>query len=414
MEPVILIVEDSMMFGRLLERSIINGLGFQTVLVTSYLETEKLLESGRLPIVALLDYCLPDALDGEIIDLCLKYQVPSIIMSSSFSDDLQESIWSKRVLDYIVKEGAQSIQYALDLIDRIVKNSDIGILIVDDSKVARNSIVQDLKPYRYQLYEAANGMEAFDILNASNGIKLVLTDYYMPVCDGFELTKKIRQVYQLDRLAIIGISSQSSQQLTIKFIKHGANDFLIKPFNREMLYCRINQNLKIVEHFDTLRQITHIDHLTNTSNRRYLFEAGDIIFEDSLRTGNFPIIAMIDIDSFKTINDTYSHQTGDQVIRTVAETLNRSIRKTDILSRYGGDEFCLICRNMDITGAPGKFEKWRKQVENLSFEKDGKTFHVTISIGLCLEKGDSFMQMIDAADKKLYEAKQAGRNQVCW
>lgn len=414
MEPVVLVVEDSLMFGRLLERSIVNGLGYRTILISSYLETKKFLEAGNKADLALLDYCLADAMDGEIIDLCLQHGIPSIILSSKFSDDLQESIWAKRVIDYIVKEGAHSIQYALDLVDRIFKNSSVGILIVDDSRVSRKSIVQELQPFRYHLYEAANGLEAMDILREHKDIRLVLTDYHMPLCDGFDLTKRIRQTYSMDKLAIIGISSQSSQQLVVKFIKHGANDFLTKPFNREMLYCRINQNLRLVEQFEAMRQVSFVDHMTNVNNRRYLFEAGDIIIEESLRTGHFPVVSMIDIDKFKSINDTYGHHTGDKVISGIADALGRHIRKADILSRYGGDEFCIICRNMEIEFAPGKFDKWRKEIESLEFEHDGTPFHVTVSIGLCLEKGDSFLHMLKMADKKLYEAKAAGRNRVCW
>lgn len=414
MEPVILIVEDSLMYGRLLERSIINSLGFKTIWLKTFADTEAFLKTGEPVTMALLDYCLPDALDGEIIDLCLDHDVPSVIITSSFSDDLQETIWSKRVLDYIVKEGAHAIQYILDLIERVVKNAKTGILIVDDSRMSRTHIRQILEPFHFTLYEAADGLEALEVLEKNDDIKLVLTDYHMPKCDGFELTRRIRQTYLMDKLAIIGLSSHGSHQLTIKFIKYGANDFMTKPFIREMLYCRINQNLKIVEHFDTLRQVSLIDHMTNINNRRYLFEAGDIVFEDSIRTGKYPIVAMIDIDYFKELNDTYGHDMGDRIICKVAETLSMDIRKSDIISRYGGDEFCIICRNMDREIAPQKFDMWRKQIEELPFECDGQAFNVTITIGLCLEEKGSFLQMIKAADEKLYQAKKEGRNRVCW
>jgi len=414
MEPTILIVEDSIMYGKLLERNIINNLGYRTVWLRSYIEVKKLLKERRDFTLAILDYRVTGALDGEVIDLCLKASIPSVVISSDFSDDTQEYVWSKNVIDYIVKEGAHSVQYLLDLTERIVRNAHVGILVVDDSKVARTSLRQLLAMCRFKVYEACDGLEALDILEQNSDIKLVLTDYNMPNCDGFELTRRLRHTYPMDRLGIIGLSSKGNLPLTIKFIKYGANDFLNKPYIKEMLFCRINQNLKLVEHFETIRQVSLIDHLTNINNRRYLFEAGDIIFEDAMRNGNMPVVAMLDIDDFKVVNDTFGHPEGDKVLRAIAETLNSCIRKSDILSRYGGEEFCIVCRNIDREQAPSRFEKWKDRIGELKFRCGEQEYSVTISIGLCLERQMSFQQMLKAADEKLYQAKQDGKNRVCW
>lgn len=414
MEPIILIVEDSKMFGQLLERSIINSLGFKTVWCETFLEADEYLQSEEIITLALLDYCLPDAMDGEIIDLCLEKNIPSVIITGNYSDDLQELVWKKRVIDYVVKEGPHTIEYILDLIERIVNNRNIGILVVDNSKLSRKNIHNELEPFRFKLYMAENGLEALDILDKNNDIKLVLTEYKMPSCDGLELTKRIRKSYLMDKLAIIGLSSSSSHQLTIKFIKYGANDFLTKPFNREMLYCRINQNLRIVEHFDTLREISLIDHLTNVNNRRYLLEAGDIIFENSRQEEKPPVVAILDIDNFREINNQYGHEVGDRVIKIIAENLNCNILKSDIISRYGGDSFCIICRKISSENAINKFNDLRDLIGNIDFKTADESFKITISIGLCLTKTDSFIQMLHKADEMLNKAKEDGRNRVKW
>ena len=413
MEPLIFIVEDSLTYGELLERNIVHRLGYATEWRRSYAEAEEYLGVNPQITLALLDFRLPDAYNGEIIDLLAKHQIPSVVITADFNNDLQEFIWSKRVIDYVVKEGPHSIYYLLDLIERFTQNHLVEILIVDDSEVARLHIRDILSLQRYTLLEASNGTEALRILEDNPNIKLVLVDYTMPEMDGFELTRRIRQKYPMDKLAIIGLSASANHQLTVKFIKYGANDFLSKPFLSEMLYTRINLNLKIVEHFEALRKVSLIDHLTNINNRRYLFEAGDLIFEDALRTDNFPVVAMIDLDHFKKINDVYGHDQGDEVIRRTAETLQMNIRKSDILSRYGGEEFCIVCRNLKPERISAFFNEMREKVADLVYEKGDSKFHVSISIGVCAEKKDSFLEMLKAADEKLYEAKAAGRNTVC-
>lgn len=414
MEHTILIIEDSVMYGNMLKRCIINGLGFNTIWAQTYAEAESILEENDAITLALVDLVLPDALNGESVDLTISHNVPTVIVTSNISDDIQEFVWKKRVVDYVIKEGGHSTEYILGVIERIIKNRDTGILVVDDSSFARSHIRELLEVHQFQIFEAENGLEALDILEKEPTIKLVLTDYKMPQCDGFELIKRIRRSYHLDKLAIIGLSAQGNHKTSVKFIKYGANDFLSKPFISEQLYCRINQNIKVVEHFESLREITLIDYLTNINNRRYLFETGDIIFENALRTKSVPVVAMLDIDHFKHINDTYGHIVGDEILKTMAEALKLSLRKSDVISRYGGEEFCIIANNMQLDHAPKVFNKLREMVANLSFLKIGVNENITVSIGLCMELKSSFYEMVKIADQKLYEAKVTGRNKVVY
>jgi diguanylate cyclase (GGDEF)-like protein len=413
MEGLILIVEDSSMYGKFLVRTIEHNLGLKTVWFKNYKETEEFLKTSQPISLALLDLRLPDALDGEIIDLCGDFKIPAVVITSDFNEDLQEFIWSKGVVDYVIKEGPNTAHYILDLVERFTNNSDTGILLVDDSKFARKHLKQSLKSQNFKLFEASDGLEALEVLKENPCIKMVLTDYNMPNCDGFELTKKIRTNYPLDKLAIIGLSAAGNHKLAVKFIKNGANDFLTKPFFSEMLFCRINLNLKIVQQFESFRSASFLDQLTNISNRRYLFETGNLIYENGERTGEYPVVAMVDIDNFKKINDTYGHPMGDMVIKKIANTLQSSIRKSDFISRYGGEEFCIVCSHMEESQIKEIFDKLREKVSSLSFKFSNETFNVTVSIGICSEPIGSFLTMIKKADEKLYLAKEQGRNRVC-
>ena len=413
MNSRILIVEDSEFYGKLLKRTITSQLGLQVLWFKTYAETESVIEDSDDICIALLEFHLPDAMNGEIINLCVRYSIPSVVMTGKFSPDLQELIWSKRVIDYVLKEGGHALEYLVELVDRSIKNKKIGILIVDDSKVGRNHLRNLLETHQFKIYEAEHGLEGLEVLEKNQDIKLALVDYKMPVCNGFEFTKKVRQKYPLDKLAIIGISARGSHAMMIKFIKYGANDFITKPFISELLYCRVNQNIKIIESFETIRQTALIDHLTKIHNRRYLFEAGEVLFNSAKRNGTYLAVAMIDIDNFKQINDTMGHVTGDSVIKKVSHLLKDNIRNSDLIVRYGGEEFCIVSSNMDPKQAIFLFDNLRLKIYQNEFLHEGNAFQVSVSFGVCIEKKNTLTDMINAADEKLYEAKEQGKNKVC-
>lgn len=412
MNNKIVIVEGSEFYGKLLKQSIKSKLGFQVLWYKSYKEMKESLVANDDILLAILDYHLPDAMDGEIIDLCVSSNIPTIVMTATFSPDIQEVIWSKKVIDYVIKEGAHSISYIIELIDRFNKNREIGILIIDDSSVSRTHLRQVLKIHQFKTYEAADGNEALEVLDSHPDIKLALVDYQMPVCDGFEFTKRARQNYPLEKLAIIGISASGSHSMMIKFIKYGANDFITKPFVSELLYCRVNQNIKVIEYFETLREVALIDHLTQIHNRRYLYDSGELLYNNAKRNGNYISAAMIDIDDFKLVNDTYGHEAGDLVLKTIAKILKRNIRKTDMIVRYGGEEFCILGNNMDPKEVLTLFDKLRKKIEDYEFIYEGTVLKVTASFGICIEKKNTLTEMINSADDNLYRAKELGKNRV--
>ncbi|OQY30876.1 MAG: hypothetical protein B6241_15170 [Spirochaetaceae bacterium 4572_59] len=412
MDTKILIVEDSLFFGKLLKHNIESRLGYTVYWYKTLAETEEALEKISDISIALLDFHLPDAKDGEIIDLCTSRDLPSIVMTGRFSSSVQEATWSRKVIDYVLKEDGNCINYLIDMIQRFFKNKDLGILVVDDSVVARKHLKQLLDIHHFKVYQAKDGIEALEVLESHLDIKLVLTDYNMPRCDGFELTRKIRQNYPTDRLAIIGISAGGNHAMMIKFIKYGANDFFTKPFISDLLFCRIYQNLRLVDSFEHIKEEALIDHLTGLHNRRYLFETGDLLFKSANRTGQFLIVAMIDLDNFKKVNDSLGHDTGDMVLKKVSEIMKNRMRRSDLLCRYGGEEFCIVGNNMNPRDAIILFEALRNEISQLVYSKGKKQFNVTASIGLCLEKKSSLSEMITLSDKKMYEAKQQGKNRV--
>jgi diguanylate cyclase (GGDEF)-like protein len=409
----ILIVEDSKVFGAMTKKKIESDLGAQVEWVQTLADTVRLLSEDPGFFVALLDLHLPDAPGGEIVDAVVSKNIPSIIFTAECSDKARKYIWSKRnVVDYVIKEGPSGVEYVISLIRRIALNRLIKVLVVDDSTVFRTLVCTLLRVHQYVVFEARGGREAIRIMDKYPDIKLIITDFDMPDMDGIQLTKKIRQRYNKEQVAIIGISAQEKKILSAHFIKNGANDFIHKPFLSEEFYCRVTQNIELLERIEKIKELSNKDYMTGLYNRRYFFELGRKLFKESEKQDYSIVIAMVDIDFFKQINDTYGHDAGDEVIKKVSLILKQRFRESDIVSRFGGEEFCILAMNMDPNHSFTLFEELRKMIEMSEICVGDKTIKTTVSIGVCAMPLSSLDEMIKQADLMLYKAKKSGRNRV--
>lgn len=398
-----------------LKRGIERTLRFNVVAVTNFFKAKKIIEEeGTQFFMALVDLSLPEVLNGEVIDFFDSMDVAIVGLSSEVTDGVREYVSSQNILDYIVKMDTEDVGYIVGFIDRIYKNQATKVMVVDDSRTSRRMVSMIFKNYRFQVFEADDGDTALKVFEEHPDIKLIITDYIMPTMDGVELIRKIRGEYKKGKgdVAIIGISAFGSSILSAKFIKQGANDFLTKPFLKEEFICRINQNIEFIENFQMIKQLSEVDMLTTLYNRRYLFEVGEKIFESAKRESIEMTVAMIDIDHFKTINDTYGHGTGDAILSTVGRLLKKSFRKADLVSRVGGEEFCVITVNLKKDFLESTFERVRKAFEELEIECGDQVIRCTASLGVATVLGDSLEEMMNRADELLYKAKKGGRNRV--
>ncbi|MBT8340380.1 MAG: response regulator, partial [Desulfatitalea sp.] len=247
----ILLVEDSKFISEMIKNEIAKHLDFEVDWCVTYEDTQALLaEMKQHYFIALLGLNLPDAPNGEIVDLILSHDIPSIVFTAEFSHEIRERVWSKKIIDYVLKQSAQDVDYLISLIRRIHLNRSIKVLVVDDSVSTRQHIISLLKVHQYNVIQANDGREALDRIGEHPDIKLVITDYHMPRMDGFELTQALRNTRSKESLAIIGISAQEDTILAAHFIKSGANDFIQKPFEAEEFYCRVNQNIETIEYIE--------------------------------------------------------------------------------------------------------------------------------------------------------------------
>lgn len=410
----ILVVDDSKYV-----RSIINNaitrcaeIDANLFMAESYEQTQKLIEKHNFH-VAVLDVTLPDAPNGEVIDLLISHNVPVVVLTGGINEASKNVILEKDIVEYITKSNPQSIGYIVAVVKRILKNYDAYILLVDDSKSMRFSTRANLEKLHVNVLEAGSAEEAIDILQESDKyIPLILTDYEMPGMNGMELTLQLRQKYSKDRLSIIAISGSQNSRIATDFLRHGANDFIKKPFTNEELFVRINVNLELVDLFRQSKETASKDFLTGLYNRRFFFESGTPILDKAKRKKNPVAVAMLDIDFFKRINDTYGHDIGDIAIKEVKNILENHLRGSDLVARFGGEEFCILMENISVEDLQKKFEAIREAFENNTIEHELVSFSYTVSIGIYYGSCNSLEGMINFSDKALYVAKDTGRNKV--
>ena len=248
----ILLVEDSTSFAALFQSRVQQALNIEIILATSFAETRQRIEEQQSHFsLVILGLCLPDAPDGEALDYLLAKSIPTVVLTGTFRPDLQQNLLKKGVLDYFVKDNIGVIDTIVHAIDRFHRNKHVQILVVDDSRSAQAMLCHLLARYGFQARHAKDGREALAII-AKHAVHLVISDYQMPNMDGIQMIKKLRTRYSRDEMAVIGLSSVDNKALPIQFIKSGANDFLIKPYQPEELLCRVYQNVDMIERYREL------------------------------------------------------------------------------------------------------------------------------------------------------------------
>ena len=252
----VLVVEDSPLVLKILEHLFRQEPDLQPLFCASLGEAQVLLEaSSALFFAAIVDLNLPDAPHGEIVDLVLQYSVPCIVLSGSYDEHRRDELLLKGVVDYVLKESQHSYEYAFRLIHRLERNSHVKILVAEDSDATRHFIRRILTPHLYQIIDACDGDEALRLLQEQPDIDLFLVDHSMPGISGFELVKLLRQKMKRNELIILGLSADAKGSLSAMFIKHGADDFLRKPFCPEELNCRVMSSLERRDMLQTLKPI---------------------------------------------------------------------------------------------------------------------------------------------------------------
>lgn len=246
----IILGEDSNVFTQMISQRLRELMGVDIEICRTFEDMQMANELNDEPVVlAISNINLPGAENGEALEYMIDCNIPTIVFTGTFHDEIREKLLAKDIVDYILKDNVFAVDMLAESVYRFLTNHRHHVLIVDDSATARALLSSRLKRYNFRVSLAESGAKAIEILKSNPDIGLVVTDYNMPDIDGFELTRRIRSVRGSHELRIIGVSSSNNRLLSARFLKVGGNDFMLRPFIDEEFYCRVNQNL------DTLVQI---------------------------------------------------------------------------------------------------------------------------------------------------------------
>ena len=410
MPKKLLVVEDSKAIASVIKK-IGRSLGYEVTIAVSLAEVESLLQGESEYFAATIDYALPDAEHGEAIETVLSHGIPGVVMTGKMDEITRKKILAQPVIDYIPKENSQAFMYLKRILYWQMANTGTGVLVVDDYRASRNHIVELLKRRNFTVYIAEGGDAALDIIKKNKHIKMVITDLEMPGMDGIALTNEIRKLYSRDQMTVIGISGVSNVTHSARFIKNGADDFLHKPFCPEEFYCRITQNIENLHNIEKIQKAANTDYLTELPNRRSFFhDAKQSI--SSFTRDNMPYgLAMLDIDYFKKVNDTYGHEAGDHILKVLALYMKKHLRKA-LLARLGGEEFAILMSGSDQEQIYNKLDDFRRDISVSQFSHEDNHISFTVSIGVIFNSELGLDEQMNQADVALYSAKENGRNQI--
>lgn len=294
------------------------------------------------------------------------------------------------------------------------------VLIADDSLVMRRLLEASLASWGYDVVCVNDGEAAWDALKEEDAPPIAILDWMMPGHSGLEICRMVRSLTRPFYTYVILLTARGLREDLVEGLGAGADDYVVKPFDKHELEVRLRAGRRIVElqsellrAQEALREQATRDALTKIWNRRSILEILAREGDRAAREGAALGLLMVDIDHFKSINDSYGHQAGDQVLGSIAARLAGAVRSYDSIGRYGGEEFLIVvprCSGPDLMSQANRI---RESLCQEAVEIGGITLRITASIGAsCWEAGTpvAIESLIRAADSALYQAKDAGRN----
>jgi diguanylate cyclase (GGDEF)-like protein len=287
------------------------------------------------------------------------------------------------------------------------------VLLVEPSFHECARLRNDLLAGQLEVFTASDLTTAVQALSNFQP-NLILAHMRLPLHGGIELVRRVKECCSTQLIPVILYSDITTAEERVRALDLGATDLLSKPFVSAELVARVRAALKVRHTLSMLEQRAHLDGLTGLANRGVL--ENQLVREwEACRRRNVPLtVAIVDLDHFKAINDVHGHAAGDEVLRQTAKTLAHSVRRSDLVSRYGGEEFVVVAPDCALTSAITLAKRFRLELAAQTVLSNSSNIRVTASIGIASDDGkdNSPAELVHRADEALYQAKRSGRNAV--
>jgi len=348
-----------------------------------------------------------DFLTKPVNDMQLMARVKSLVRLKMLSDELRLRAETARTIG-MDPNAARDEEVA-------------NVLLVDGRANSQERIARALKPVadvsamndpQAAIFEAAEGSYDLIIVNSN------FEDY-----DPLRLCSQIRSLERSRFIPILLVIDAGGEAMVVRALELGVNDYILRPLDPNELVVRCLTQIRRKRFNDRLRdsvnhtiELAVTDPLTGLNNRRYLDKHLKLLFDRAVARGRPLSVCITDIDRFKSVNDTYGHDAGDEVLKEFAARIRSTVRGADLACRFGGEEFVVVMPDTSPETAAAVAERLRYVVENNPFvlRQSGTALNITASLGIaCSVHGAASAEdLVRQADRALYEAKHGGRNRV--
>jgi two-component system cell cycle response regulator len=351
-----------------------------------------------------------DFLTKPVSDVALIARVRSLSRLKMMTDELRMRAVTSREI------GIESPER-----EALAEAGRNGRILMVDDRPALSDRIQNMLASEHSVDVERDPTEA--LFHAAEGnYDLVIVSLDLENFDGLRLCSQLRSLERTRNVPVLAIAEADNNARLVRALEIGVNDYLVRPFDKNEILARARTQIRKKRYTERLRDNVQLsiemaitDALTGLYNRRYMETHVGTLVDQAVARGKPLSVLILDIDYFKSINDTHGHDAGDDVLQDFAIRIRKSIRGIDLACRYGGEEFVVVMPETDMAVATMVAERLRRRIASEPFpiQKGARMIEVTISIGIAaLGSGDDAAAVIKRADQALYRAKRDGRNRV--
>ncbi len=353
-----------------------------------------------------------DFLTKPVDDVQLMARVKSLSRLKSLTDELRSRA---------VTGQAIAIEDVVEMTSNI-STVDANILVIDSDAHNAKRLIETLE-VNHNVQHLPTPEDATFTL-ADGNFDVVVVSMALDGIDPLRVCSQIRTLEATRSLPIVLVADVPDKPKVVRGLELGVNDFILRPIERNELAARVKTQIRRHRYSNELRKnlsstvaMAVIDGLTGLYNRRYFDRHMSVLLEKARESEKNLGLMMLDIDFFKSVNDTHGHAAGDEVLKEFSQRMQRNIRGMDLACRYGGEEFAILLPETDLAHAKGVAERIRHAVASEPFETEmTMPLNITVSVGISINEheDDTPEQMLKRADIALYRAKREGRNRIVY